>query len=66
MTRIFKGILLCALSLVLIPQPAYAYIDPGTGSNILQVLLAFIIAIPFVLKTYWKRIKLYFVRNKGK
>lgn len=66
MALIFKLTLLSALSLVLIPQPAYAYIDPGTGSNFIQVLLAFIIAVPFVLKTYWKRIKLYFVRDKGK
>ncbi|RJP27601.1 MAG: hypothetical protein C4527_13300 [Candidatus Omnitrophota bacterium] len=36
---------------------AYAYIDPGTGSIILQVLLGLILGIVYTLKTYWLNVK---------
>ena len=40
------------------PQNAYAYIDLGTGSYILQMLIAGFLGILFSLKIYWGRIKL--------
>lgn len=43
----------------------FGYIDPGTGSNILQILLALLVAIPFIIKTFWKKIKIFFNRFKG-
>jgi len=39
------------------------YIDPGFGTVIIQVLIGVAVAIPFILKTYWGRIKNVF-RNK--
>jgi hypothetical protein len=36
--------------------PAYAYLDPGTGSAILQGILGAIAAIAVVTKLYWYRI----------
>jgi hypothetical protein len=51
-----KSIALCfALSLILI-QPAYAYIDPGTGSKLLQVVLAAIVTIGFTIKLFWHKL----------
>ncbi len=44
-------------------RPAYAYIDPGTGSYVLQMLIAVLLAALFALKQYWARIKDFF-RNK--
>ncbi len=35
----------------------YAYIDPGTGSYLLQILLATLLAFLFTVKSYWKKIK---------
>ncbi len=36
---------------------AYAYLDPGTGSIILQALLGLIAAIGATSSFYWKKIK---------
>lgn len=35
---------------------AHAYLDPGTGSAILQGLIAAIAAVGIVVKLYWHRI----------
>jgi hypothetical protein len=36
---------------------AYAYIDPGTGSYVIQVLAASILAAAFVIKSTWRSIR---------
>jgi hypothetical protein len=41
---------------VFIATPAYAYLDPGTGSAILQGILGALAAIAVVTKLYWYRI----------
>lgn len=38
---------------------AYAYLDPGTGSYMFQVLLAMLLGAIFTLKAYWQRIKVW-------
>ncbi|MDO8586823.1 MAG: hypothetical protein Q7T82_07245 [Armatimonadota bacterium] len=38
-------------------SPARAYIDPGTGSYLLQILAASTLAGLFILKTFWKNLK---------
>lgn len=35
--------------------PAYAYLDPGSGSMLLQVLLGGVAALAVILKFYWNR-----------
>ncbi len=37
-----------------------AYLDPGTGSLILQMLIASILGVFFVLKNFWKRVLFFF------
>jgi len=39
------------------PQSAIAYLDPGTGSLILQMLIAGIIGAMYTIKLYWYRLK---------
>jgi hypothetical protein len=46
-------LLFCSL---LVPQKAYAYIDPGTGSIILQVVLGVLVAGLVSLKIFWSKI----------
>lgn len=46
--------------------PAYAYLDPGTGSVLLQGLLAGIAGGMAILKLYWRRFKAFFLRGKAK
>ena len=45
------------------PSTALAYLDPGTGSMILQGILAAIAAGGFVLSSYWGRFKAWFGGN---
>ena len=49
----------------LVPDPALAYIDPGTGSFILQGILAAIVGVGLVLKIYWRKILTLFGRNSA-
>ncbi len=55
--------LVCALFVVFAPSSAYAYIDPGTGSILIQGMIAAIAAIGVTLKLYWHRFKAFFRRN---
>lgn len=38
---------------------AYAYIDPGTGSYILQIVLAAALGALFALKMFWRNVKAF-------
>ena len=40
-------------------QILLAYIDPGTGSYLIQLLIASILGSLFALKTYWRKIKAF-------
>ena len=50
------SILVLALAIVASPSPAYAYLDPGTGSMVLQVIVAGILGAAFTFKTYIRAI----------
>ena len=41
----------------IIPQ-AWAYIDPGTGSVVIQVLIGALVGVGITIKVYWVRIKM--------
>ena len=43
--------------------PAYAYLDPGTGSILLQGILAGIAAGITAISMYWKKIKAFFSKS---
>lgn len=43
--------------LSLLVRPVYAYIDPGSGSYLFQIMLASLVGAVFAVKTYWVRIK---------
>jgi hypothetical protein len=45
---------------------AHAYIDPGTGSAILQGILGALAAIAIVAKLYWYRILRFFGLSKSR
>ncbi len=49
-------ILLAVLAMSLTPTLAHAYLDPGTGSAMIQGLIAAIAAIGLTLKVYWHRV----------
>ena len=41
-------------------QKAEAYLDPGTGSYIFQILIAGIVGGIFVIKQFWNKITAFF------
>tara|TARA_Y100000591_G_C21710076_1_gene632995 strand:+ start:269 stop:490 length:222 start_codon:yes stop_codon:yes gene_type:complete len=49
---------------VLLISNAYAYIDPGSGSIILQAILGAIAAGGLTIKIYWNKLKVFFKRKK--
>lgn len=48
--------------LVCTPNNALAYLDPGAGSFVLQILLASFFGALFFLKSFIQRIKDFFVK----
>ena len=51
---------------LIFPLSAHAYLDPGTGSIILQGLIAGIAAGLVVMKTYWHKIKTFFGKTPSR
>lgn len=49
-------LILCAV------EPAYAYLDPGTGSILLQAVLATVAGALVSLKLYGQKIRVFFMR----
>lgn len=45
------------LSTILLPSAAWAYLDPGSGSMLLQLVLGGFAALGVIVKLYWYRIK---------
>ncbi len=52
--------------LILYPSSAEAYLDPGAGSYILQMLLAGALGAIFTVKLYFQKIKSFFKDLLGK
>ncbi|MCP5184161.1 MAG: hypothetical protein H6993_09375 [Pseudomonadales bacterium] len=47
----------------MLAQPSYAYLDPGTGSALIQGLIATVAAVGVTLKLYWHRFVGLFSRS---
>jgi hypothetical protein len=45
-------------------QPAQAYIDPGSSSFIIQILIGAAAGGALAIATFWRRIVAFFRRNK--
>jgi len=58
------GVFVCIIGVMMaLPPPVYAYVDPGSGSYILQVIIAGIAAASLSLRLFWTRIKALFSRE---
>ena len=42
------------------------YIDPGSGSYILQMIIAAVLGVGFFFKNFWYNIKAFFTGKKAK
>ena len=56
MIRASKTVLLTVVFLVLFSRSAYAYVDPGSGAILWQVLAAGFFGVLFYGRKYWHRI----------
>jgi flagellar biosynthesis protein FliQ len=56
----FKKIIIAFIlvQVIFIPK-AYAYLDPGTGSYILQVIMAAVVGGLFITKLFWNKMKAF-------
>jgi len=54
--------LLATCFVVATTRDSFAYIDPATGSFVLQMLIAGFLGELFALKLFWKRVKGFFCR----
>ncbi len=62
-----SNLIISFMMFVLIMNPsseALAYLDPGTGSMVLQLILGGIAGITVVSKMYWQKIKDVFRRKE--
>ncbi len=56
---------ICIFFLVFDPScEAMAYLDPGTGSMVLQLILGGIAGVMVVMKMYWQKVKDLFRRKE--
>ena len=45
---------------------AYAYLDPGTGSIIIQAIIGALVGVGITLKLYWAKIKFKLTEKTSK
>jgi hypothetical protein len=44
----------------------FLYIDPGSGSYLIQAIIAAVLGAGFFFKNFWVKIKSFFVKSKTK
>lgn len=54
--------LLIFFTALFFPNKAHAYIDLGTGSYLLQIVIGLLFGMVFSLKVFWKRAQAFIVR----
>jgi hypothetical protein len=59
-SMVFVSLLLFAST-----QVAHAYVDPGTGSYVIQILIAALAGAAFAVRIYWRKIKGFFSRSSS-
>jgi hypothetical protein len=59
-----KPTMACLAALVLcLPNHAFAYLDPSTGSMVVSAIVGIFASIALAVKTYWYKIKGFFKRD---
>ena len=55
-----KKVTIITLTLIFVLcSPAYAYLDPGTGSYFIQIIIATLLGAMYAIKQFWYKIKLF-------
>ena len=61
-----QNILILTVILICFPQSGFCYIDPGTGSFVLQMIAAAFLGALVMIKIFWNKIKIFFLNLFGK
>lgn len=64
-TLLLDCALLIGCFVLMTPQPALAYLDPGSGSMILQILAAGLVTVSVVFRRSIARVLGFLRRDKG-
>lgn len=62
----FSTSIMVGLLVLICAQDAFAYVDPGTGSYVLQLIMAGLLAAAFALKSYWRSVAAFLSRLLSK
>jgi hypothetical protein len=54
----------CSFGVAIVPTSASAYIDPGTGTMLIQVIAAALFGALFTMKTWIGSLKALFIKKK--
>jgi hypothetical protein len=58
-------VILCLIFIFMAPASSFAYLDPGSGSMLLQIILGGVAGLVVVCKLYWGRfLSLLGIRKK--
>jgi len=61
----FKLIFFSSFIFLSFPPRVYAYLDPGSGSYLIQIIVASIAGLGYLIKLNWEKIKSHFsTKNK--
>ena len=63
MNTVVLAVLVAGRALFAPPAGPDAYLDPGSGSYLLQLLIASLLGGAFLLRTFWSRILGFFKRG---
>lgn len=58
-----KLIILTVALLAILPFPVYGYIDPGSGSYFIQLIIGFLLGGLLTIKLFFSRIKDFFQKK---
>jgi len=61
---LIKSVLLLSGLMFFMPVYAHAYLDPGAGSMILQMILGGLAGVSLFVRLFWKRIKMTVLNRK--
>jgi hypothetical protein len=50
---------------LLLARPAYAYIDPGTGGMLIQLVTGGVAGLAILARLYWRRIRSIFAKDES-
>jgi len=62
MKKISKNIIIFSLFLIILPKISRAYLDAGSGSYVVQIVIAILAGGAFAVKIFFRQIKRFFFK----